>query len=48
MSVKGAVCADIELRIKRERDTYVRENGSVGKLDKGMGIAVVGHHHGVN
>ena len=39
----------LSLRIKRkERDVTVRENGGVGKVDKGMAIAVVGHHRGVN
>jgi hypothetical protein len=31
-----------------ERDVTVRESGGVGKLDKVLRIAVVGHHHGVN
>jgi len=39
----------LSLRIaRRERDVTVRENGGVGKFGKGMGIAVVGHHRGVN
>ena len=35
------MCADVELRIKGERDVNVRENGGVGKLDKGTGIAPI-------
>jgi len=39
----------LSVRIKRgERDVAVRESGGVSKLDRGMRIAVVGHHHGTN
>jgi hypothetical protein len=33
---------------RRDRDVTVRESIGISKLDKGMRIAVIGHHHGMN
>jgi hypothetical protein len=39
----------LSLWIKRRyRDVTVNESGGVSKLEKGMRIAVVGRHHGMN
>jgi hypothetical protein len=39
----------LSLRIKRRyRDVTVKESGVVSKLEKGLRIAVVGRHHGMN